>query len=656
MRPFLQLLGIFIIFFASCNKKIEVINEYAISIQNQQISERFFSGVEKSSLPVKKLAQLIKQTDSTKKFIQAFALKEGFPNWEKAIVINGKGGVDISIKTASSKSEGQSTNNKSDTIVLVPLILQNKDVVSSFIEAKINGSNIEYRTFSSRNYKVLPHGNADGEKLTAEKIALITLLLDKEVYGHTRFFIIDSSLFPLKKLELNNSLTQKFVEFKSQSANLSSVKQSDYLIDVDYDVTMIFYHCTGCNGACDLCPDCVTEYTYTLTKVILIETGGGGGFSPGFSGGTGTEGGGGNTGGFSGGEYGGNGVECSPDDACGRLGWTAEQILTNKLASLIGLTIPERQWVNTHPAEAVLTFSFLEEEMNLDPLDDGSFPIYPSQDAIIASKVAIASAMNNLISGPFDNNHWNTISSYIPNSSNYPNIPPHFWSWFKMKAAYTKFKVGSAIAFDIFLRSSFDNLHSTLDIIGLVPGIGEIADLTNGFIYTIQGEGTNATLSYLSAIPIAGWFASGVKAAGKVIDVSSTGKKVSLHLTRIGDDIHFGSKRKLREVLGLEKGNPLVAHHVIPVDLRNHDLVQLAAKGKDPFHIDELINGYPITVAENKGNHFLYIPKVRAKLDAALSTANNDPELAKVELLKIINDIRTAITNNRGTNVDFLNF
>jgi len=39
-----------------------------------------------------------------------------------------------------------------------------------------------------------------------------------------------------------------------------------------------------------------------------------------------------------------------------------------------------------------------------------------------------------------------------------------------------------------------------LDFAGLVPGFGEIADITNGTIYLINGQHTNAYLSFLSAI------------------------------------------------------------------------------------------------------------------------------------------------------------
>ncbi|MFJ7159814.1 polymorphic toxin-type HINT domain-containing protein [Streptomyces sp. NPDC101118] len=71
--------------------------------------------------------------------------------------------------------------------------------------------------------------------------------------------------------------------------------------------------------------------------------------------------------------------------------------------------------------------------------------------------------------------------------------------------------------------TQLDYLHIKLDLIGLVPGWGEIADGANCVIYGVEGtvdyftptgrEGmwTDAGLSCASAIPIAGWGAAGIK-------------------------------------------------------------------------------------------------------------------------------------------------
>jgi RHS repeat-associated protein len=54
--------------------------------------------------------------------------------------------------------------------------------------------------------------------------------------------------------------------------------------------------------------------------------------------------------------------------------------------------------------------------------------------------------------------------------------------------------------------------HAALDVAGLVPGIGEAADLANAAWYAAEGDHANAALSAAAAIPFAGWGASAVKA------------------------------------------------------------------------------------------------------------------------------------------------
>lgn len=57
--------------------------------------------------------------------------------------------------------------------------------------------------------------------------------------------------------------------------------------------------------------------------------------------------------------------------------------------------------------------------------------------------------------------------------------------------------------------------HGILDVAGLVPVVGEAADLANAAWYTAEGDYTMAALSAATAIPFAGWAATGAKGAIK---------------------------------------------------------------------------------------------------------------------------------------------
>ncbi|WP_342512477.1 GH-E family nuclease [Sporosarcina sp. FSL K6-1522] len=68
---------------------------------------------------------------------------------------------------------------------------------------------------------------------------------------------------------------------------------------------------------------------------------------------------------------------------------------------------------------------------------------------------------------------------------------------------------------------------SVLDIAGLVPVVGEVADGANGIIYSVRGDATNAALSFGAMIPVAGWASTGGKFAVKGKDLYQVRNVVS---------------------------------------------------------------------------------------------------------------------------------
>lgn len=56
-----------------------------------------------------------------------------------------------------------------------------------------------------------------------------------------------------------------------------------------------------------------------------------------------------------------------------------------------------------------------------------------------------------------------------------------------------------------------DGLQTGLDVVGLIPGVGEFADLANAGISLARGDYAGAALSLLSAVPFAGWFGTAGK-------------------------------------------------------------------------------------------------------------------------------------------------
>lgn len=74
--------------------------------------------------------------------------------------------------------------------------------------------------------------------------------------------------------------------------------------------------------------------------------------------------------------------------------------------------------------------------------------------------------------------------------------------------------------------------HGVLDVVGLLPVLGEPADLVNGTWYTAEHNYVDAGLSFFSAIPIAGYVATG----GKVARYTNKGIKVGEDARGAGKD------------------------------------------------------------------------------------------------------------------------
>ncbi|TGD58259.1 AHH domain-containing protein [Flavobacterium humi] len=214
----------------------------------------------------------------------------------------------------------------------------------------------------------------------------------------------------------------------------------------------------------------------------------------------------------------------------------------------------------------------------------------------------------------------------------------------------------------LFKETFRDLGHAVLDLFGLAPVIGEPADLINGVIYTVEGDHLNAVLSYAGAIPITGWVATGTKSALKVSStvptVYAVATKVKLTWKIKNGFLTFGQREQLRKVLGMAASSvdPRQAHHLIPWAKQTNEVVQKAAKYG--FHMNEALNGIPLSNAVHNGSHAVYDQRVVDRLMEIRNQygANMTPQQAYNGLSNLIHDIRTAILNNPNTPINQLIF
>lgn len=67
------------------------------------------------------------------------------------------------------------------------------------------------------------------------------------------------------------------------------------------------------------------------------------------------------------------------------------------------------------------------------------------------------------------------------------------------------------------LSATFDSqaLHTTLDVAGLIPVVGEVADGANAAIYLLEGDTANALISMAAVVPVVGGAATSLRLAAK---------------------------------------------------------------------------------------------------------------------------------------------
>ncbi|MGP3634421.1 golvesin C-terminal-like domain-containing protein [Streptomyces sp. 24-1644] len=102
----------------------------------------------------------------------------------------------------------------------------------------------------------------------------------------------------------------------------------------------------------------------------------------------------------------------------------------------------------------------------------------------------------------------------------------------------------------LFGMSWSDIGHAALDVVGLIPVVGEVADVANGLWYLAEGNYVDAALSMTSAIPLVGYGASAVKAgryAAKGVDALDTANDARKASDNAGDVVDAATPPKPKD-------------------------------------------------------------------------------------------------------------
>ncbi|MCR3721190.1 MULTISPECIES: putative T7SS-secreted protein [Prauserella salsuginis group] len=172
--------------------------------------------------------------------------------------------------------------------------------------------------------------------------------------------------------------------------------------------------------------------------------------------------------------------------------------------------------------------------------------------------------------------------------------------------------------------------HGALDLAGLIPGIGELADGTNAAWYAGQGRYTEAAISGAAAVPFAGWAATAGKAADKATDIA----KAAGHApAKFGHATHTNYRKTFFEKHPDLEGKVVVHHAVEQKALKQYPDNGITAA---EMHSYENLRGIP-----KESNSRLHLSEIRKDWN---DFYEKHPNATTEELL----DFATHIDNKYG--------
>ncbi|MBK8710275.1 MAG: AHH domain-containing protein [Niastella sp.] len=495
----------------------------------------------------------------------------------------------------------------------------------------------------------------------AEHYAVFFMAMDKLVFGYTKFNITDSNLF--RTAEHGKALQVK-ISSNSSNNNLYDI------IELCEEMVIWYEDCQyadtdACSSGCDRCQLCMQSFVMDYCWEEYVWTGGGE-----TGGGTGSTGGGGtptppnpcngtpdNPQPFARGNVdesnivdpcngGGGGIPIIPIDD--------NPTIFDQISIKLSLSNEEQTWLHGNQIIAEEILNFLEEaKANENPLNFKAYNLFEDPQALMAARATLKTAQAGLINSGFSQTHFNFIVSNLPTPANNTNYNPLFDIWFTICCINTKLEHPEWSNARVYLAATLEVVHILLDVGGMVPVIGEVADLTNGVIYTIQGDGVNATFSYFAAMPITGWASTTSKYARKLIIAVDGSKRTLNWFKDAAGIISFGDRGLLRKVLGLAKGDARVAHHLIPWEHCDKGIIQKAAKGD--FNMNEFVNGIPLTTTQHSGSHGIYNDKLRDKLQSLLNQSellNWNNNQCAIAVRKLANDLKNWIVAHPNESIN----
>jgi hypothetical protein len=95
-------------------------------------------------------------------------------------------------------------------------------------------------------------------------------------------------------------------------------------------------------------------------------------------------------------------------------------------------------------------------------------------------------------------------------------------------------------AWDVVSSNPIGTLHTTLDVVGFIPVVGDVADGVNALIYIAEGDWANAAISGISIVPFVGSAAAGGRLASKGVKLAKGVARGASDVDHAADAVRTG--------------------------------------------------------------------------------------------------------------------
>lgn len=148
----------------------------------QNPETRFFALHSSNKPLIQSISQYFKHLNEKDHFVEKTIQRIGYPRWDKAVTV---------------KSPAVFHRGASDSVELtyIPFVRETEDFVNASLLVQTSATDTLYKYICDWQYQYVKKGVFEDTAITAERIALTLITLDKEVFGHTKYDLTDNALF-----------------------------------------------------------------------------------------------------------------------------------------------------------------------------------------------------------------------------------------------------------------------------------------------------------------------------------------------------------------------------------------------------------------------------------------------------------------------------